>query len=177
MEAIRHGAGDPLPGIVGDLVADGPFADHADALMLYGQFVGSWDVVSTTFASDGTRSIRNGEWHFFWILGGRGVQDVLFAVGSEPHMYGTTLRCYDHAAGIWRVAWMMPGAGEYANLVGRQIGARIVQEGQGPDLRRLERWSFSDITEESFTWRGEVSLDGGVTWTLEQEMLARRRSV
>jgi hypothetical protein len=60
-------------------------------------------------------------------------------------------------------------------LIGRQIGDRIVQEGTGPDTRRLERWVFSDITPATFTWRGEASFDGGATWVLEQEMLARRR--
>ena len=125
------------------LAADGPFSEHADKLMLYGQFVGSWDIHSTNFNTDGTRTERQGEWHFAWVLGGRGVQDVLFAVGAPAHKYGTTLRCYDETAEVWRVAWMAPGGGEFANLIGRRIGDRIVQEGTGPDLRRLERWTFS----------------------------------
>ena len=36
------------------------------------------------------------------------------------------------------------------------------------------RWSFSDITPGSFTWRGEISHDGGLTWAQEEQMLATR---
>src|SRR5258707_10816888 len=111
------------------LAADGPFADYANQLMLYGQFVGSWEVHSINFHADGTRTERQGEWHFAWILGGRGVLDVLFARGVPAHQYGTTVRCYDSTIDAWRVTWMAPGGGEFVNLIGRQIGDRIVQEG------------------------------------------------
>ena len=158
------------------LAADGPAPSHADKLMLYGQFVGSWDIHSTNFNADGTRTERQGEWHFAWVLGGRGVQDVLFASGAPAHKYGTTLRCYDETHDVWRVSWMAPGGGEFANLIGCHIGDCIVQEGAGPDPRRVERWTFSDITPTAFTWRGEVSFDQGKTWSLEQEMRAVRRT-
>ncbi len=113
------------------LAADGPAPSHADKLMLYGQFVGSWDIHSTNFNADGTRTERQGEWHFAWVLGGRGVQDVLFASGAPAHKYGTTLRCYDETHDVWRVSWMAPGGGEFANLIGCHIGDCIVQEGAG----------------------------------------------
>jgi arginase len=37
------------------------------------------------------------------------------------------------------------------------------------------RWIFSDITSESFSWRSVDSSDGFETWTLHQEMKARRK--
>ena len=60
----------------------------------------------------------------------------------------------------------------FVQLLGRQVGDRIVQEGVGSDHRRRVRWTFTDITSNSFLWLGEVSLDNGVTWFLEQEMRA-----
>ena len=51
-----------------------------------------------------------------------------------------------------------------------------MQEGIGSDHRRRERWSFTDITPDSFLWLGEVSFDDGITWFLEQEMRATRRT-
>jgi len=158
------------------LTADGPFPEYADELMLYGQFVGSWDIHSTNFQADGTQTEWQGEWHFAWILGGRGVQDVLLVTGASPHEYGTTLRCYDEERDVWHVSFMAPAAKEFVHLVGRRIGEHIVQEGTGPDPRRLERWTFSDITPRAFTWRGEVSFDQGKIWLLEQEMRAVRRT-
>ena len=42
---------------------------------------------------------------------------------------------------------------------------------------RLVRWVFVEVTPEAFHWRGEVSEDGGRSWTCETEFLARRRVV
>ena len=36
------------------------------------------------------------------------------------------------------------------------------------------RWSFTEITPDSFHWIGEKSLDDGATWKKEIEMFARR---
>jgi len=143
--------------------------------MLYGRFVGSWDVDATDFEGDGSSRRRRGEWHFAWVLGGRGVQDVLYAVGSPPELFGTTLRCYDAERDIWHVSWMAPAGGEFVHLVGRESEDGIVQIGQGPDPTRVERWTFSEISDDAFLWRGEVSYDGGDEWTLVQEMRAARR--
>ena len=40
------------------LHAEGPAADRADRMALYGQFVGSWDLDVTEFHDDGTMSCR-----------------------------------------------------------------------------------------------------------------------
>jgi hypothetical protein len=62
-----------------------------------------------------------------------------------------------------------------AALVGRPgEHGDIVQEGARPDGRPI-RWVFTELTADSFRWLGHISDDGGATWRLEQEMLARRR--
>jgi len=38
----------------------------------------------------------------------------------------------------------------------------------------LRRWRFTDISDASFRWIGDVSWDRGATWTLEMEMHAAR---
>jgi hypothetical protein len=58
------------------LGADGPAADRAGKMDLYGRFVGSWDLDVTQFSAGGTPRRRKGEWHFGWALEGRAVQDV-----------------------------------------------------------------------------------------------------
>jgi tetratricopeptide (TPR) repeat protein len=58
------------------LHAEGPAADRADKMALYGQFVGAWDLDVTEFKDDGTTRQRPGEWHFGWALEGRAIQDV-----------------------------------------------------------------------------------------------------
>jgi hypothetical protein len=160
--------------IVQYLEAPGPDPEYAEKLMLYGQFVGRWDIAATWIKAGGERSHASGEWHFSWILGGRGIQDVLFRKNASPRTYGTTIRCYDSESDLWHVAWMQPYGREFVHLIGRQIGDRIVQEGTAADPVRRERWSFTEIRRNSFLWLGEASCDGGVTWVLKQEMRGNR---
>ncbi len=48
-----------------------------------------------------------------------------------------------------------------------------MQLGKSPN-GNLIRWSFWEIMQESFRWRGEVSVDNGATWRLGVEFRARR---
>ena len=153
------------------LAADGPYPDLSERLNLFGQFVGSWDIESVEYIDGGTRNVA-GEWHFAWVLGGRGVQDVLFDKGTPPDQRGTTLRCYDERKGVWHVTWMHPFDGVFVNLVARATEDGILLENTASD--RMRRWSFSDIRPDSFVWRGHASFDGGATWVLQQVMQARR---
>jgi hypothetical protein len=88
------------------IAASGPYGEYADKLMLFGQFVGSWDIDAIWYEQSGERRSGKGEWHFGWILGGRGIQDVLLAFGTPTHQFGTTLRCYDAAQNAWHSSWM-----------------------------------------------------------------------
>jgi hypothetical protein len=143
---------------------------------LYGPLIGSWVVESEFVTSDGEVRKSQGEWHFERILGGMGVQDVLFAAGAEPDQYGTTLRVVDPRTGLWHGVWMQPQSGEFVVLVGRAEGEGIVHQGHpldDPD-GPLQRWSFTHISASSFTWTGESSHDGGASWSRDQRMLATR---
>ncbi len=170
----RQGWVDPL-NVFELLASSGPFPGLEDKLMLYGRFVGSWDLRVAWFKPTGTTISGRGEWHFAWILGGRGIQDVLFASGAPRHEFGTSLRCYDPVIDAWRITWMHPAGDEYAHLIGRESGDRIVQAGVGSEPDQVVRWTFVDIEADSFRWLSEISRDDGVSWFLEQEIQAARR--
>lgn len=163
------------------LGAQEPDSEHIDELMLFGQFVGSWDL-EATFFDDGNENHTSGEWHFAWILQGRALQDVLIfpalaipeITPTSEHRLGTSLRFYDHEAGIWRVVWVNPSTGTMYKLTGGQNKDGILLEGD-PNDGEPTRWIFSRITASSFLWRGFVSDNNGTTWQLIQEMRARRR--
>src|SRR5947208_16963874 len=97
------------------LGADGPSADRAGRMDLYGRFVGSWDLDVRQFAKDGTERRRAGEWHFGWAVEGRAIQDVWIVPprGALRHGYdaanynlsGTKLRVYDPDIDEWRNMW------------------------------------------------------------------------
>jgi hypothetical protein len=166
-----------LPSAMERLSAPGPFAPDKDALMLYGRLIGVWDIEWAGFDESGEAvERRRGQWHFAWVLGGRGVQDVIWTADAPPEQDGTTLRCWDAQLGAWRVVFMSPGDGEFVTLVGRSEGDRIVQEiiGRPPDAA-AERWTFSEISDAGFLWQAETSSDGGRTWAVTHEMRAGRR--
>jgi hypothetical protein len=60
-------------------------------------------------------------------------------------------------------------------MIGRAEGNDIVQLGTRPD-GQLMRWSFREITPNSFLWRGEVSADDGASWRINTEFTATRRA-
>jgi hypothetical protein len=165
------------------LSAGGPSTDRAGNMDLYGWLIGSWDLDVTRFLPDGTTRRRPGEWHFGWVLEGRAIQDVWVVPprGSQrqgdaapnSNVYGTTLRVYDPRIDAWQIQWTDPVTQSYLSMIGRREGSDIVQLGKSPD-GNLIRWSFSEITQESFRWRGEVSVDSGATLGLDVEFLARR---
>jgi hypothetical protein len=164
------------------LAATGPAPDRAGKMDLYGWLIGSWDLDVVEFLDDGTERRRPGEWHFGWVLDGRAVQDVWIVPprrqwSSDPlangERFGTTLRVYDPRIDAWHIQWTEPVTQAYLTMIGRRQGDDIVQLATDK-AGNQRRWSFSDITPNSFRWRGEVSLDGGATWRLQVEFLARR---
>lgn len=157
------------------IAADGPAQDAEVRESPYAKLIGSWKMESVWFGSAGIRRTATGEWHFQWILGGLGIQDVLYADDYPRERYGTTIRCWDRERKLWRVSWMQPGNGEFAELIGRVDGDRIVQEIVGLEDRR-ERWRFAEIGPDRFLWTAEVSTDGGTTWATTQEMRGARFS-
>jgi hypothetical protein len=163
------------------LIADGPHREFAREMMLFGQFIGSWDLEMTAFLPDGGSRNFAGEWHFAWVLEGRAVQDVLITRKRDSGQivgFGSTIRSFDPERGIWWVVWQDPIAGEFSLLLARPEGDRIVLDGQwtiGRNGRRF-RWEFSAITADSFVWEARVSGDDGETWRVAEHMDARRTS-
>lgn len=172
-------------GMIAALRADGPAPDRAEALKLYGQFIGDWNADVVTYTPDGSRHQGQGEIHFGWILEGRAIQDVWMiprrkdrrpdapAMPVAGNWYGTTIRVYDPALDAWRIYWIDPATNTFRQQIGRRQGADIVQEGT-TESGALSRWSFTGITPHSFHWKGEVSTDKGASWRLVVEVLARR---
>jgi hypothetical protein len=121
-----------------------------------------------------------GELHFGWVLGGQAIQDIwrvpssrVIVSGVRP-FYGTTVRFYDPSINAWRSTWIDPLNGRVRGFLGHLVGEDIVLDGLDDDPP--ERWSFRDITQDSFRWTGEISDDDARrTWPLDEQMLVRWR--
>ena len=93
--------------------------------------------------------------------------------GAPASEYGTTVRLYDPGKKTWEVTWFAPVSGAVVHLAARPDGEGILLEGTEAD-GTLDRWRFTEITRDSFTWIGCESKDRGATWPMIERMLARR---
>jgi hypothetical protein len=153
--------------------------DGADA---YGWLVGSWELDVHRYGVDVADRGIKGEAHFGWVLEGRAVQDVWImprrsertsVLDKTANMYGTTLRVWDASMQAWRVTWINGVTGSRDELIGRRVGEEIVQIGTHANGTPI-RWSFTEITPDSFRWTGEALEPDGKTWKLEGEFRAKR---
>jgi len=174
-DADRRGTG-----LIAALHVTGPAGEHAGKLMLFGRFAGSWQLEWTGRGAGGQPASMTGELHVGWVLGGRAVQDVWIVPGrgrpgeGQPPLafHGSTIRFYDPAIDAWRSTWIEPVNGRVRRFIGRPSddGIVLLSDEDDPQLR----WSFHDIAADSFTWRAEISHDGGRTWDFDEQMLATR---
>jgi len=176
------------------LVNAGRSAEIPRSADIYGWLVGSWDLdVLHYWAIDVSSRGIKAEVHAAWVLEGRAIQDLWIMpprsernapLDKKMNMYGTTLRLWDATlpacraeapgeGGAWRITWRNPAGDHHEDQIGRREGRDIVQLGVRPDGTQT-RWSFKEITSQSFHWLGESLAPGGKTWTLEGEFRARR---
>lgn len=127
-------------------------------MMLYGQFVGSWEGTIVVHEPGGNHRESSCEVHFGWALAGRAVQDVWIApardtraAGAVDRMYGTTLRIYDPEANAWEITWIDPVNHAFNRMTGCAVGEDIVQEYHS-DSRGRCQWMFTEISRDSFHW-------------------------
>jgi hypothetical protein len=163
------------------LLADDPFPAWRDQLMLFGQFVGSWDMEVEYYDEAGHRTYQGiWEWTFAWILGGRAIQDVIVDLGAgdgpQRTPGGTTIRYFSPVTDRWTVYYLGAVAGITVQLQGGQSAdGTIVLEGAEDD-GTVNRWTFSDIRPGAFTCTGLESRQG-TAWWRNQRMLGTRKDL
>jgi hypothetical protein len=159
------------------LAADGPNQALKEKLMLFGQFVGDWEIVEARYMqADGSWVNMKGEVHFGWILGGTAIQDVWSGCKVDSQtmtLFGTTIRFYDAKIDAWRSIWLSPIKGLVQTFIARKLNDEIVLELQNTDAYP-EKWIFSEITPTSFRWHSEETHDNGKTWLMTEEMQIRK---
>jgi hypothetical protein len=158
-------------GVFQELIAAGPriVPGEPSEARLFDRVAGSWDVDYTNIRDDGTRDRVRGQLLVGWVLDGRALQDVWiqFPKPGEDRFIGTTIRFYDPDKKKWRVIWVSAIAKAVTVLEGGEEDGRIALYNDSPKGRA--RWSFNDITDKDFIWRGELSTDGGKTWRLRED--------
>ena len=165
------------------LAAPGRSHEIPESADAYGWLVGSWELdIHIYWAVDVRAKGLKGEAHFGWALEGRAIQDIWIMprlaertsnLDKHMNMYGTTLRVWDPAIQAWRITWINPAGDHREEQIGRWSGKDVVQVGMRPDWTPT-RWTFSEITADSFHWTGEAMNPDGRTWKLEGDFRVTR---
>ena len=146
----------------------------ASELELFGRFVGDWDMDIEFYDGNGDTVYRGlGSWSFGWVLDGHAIQDVFSYPTETGRGIGTTLRTYSRERDEWQIVYLGAVSGVTAILHGGRRGDDIVLHGVDADGHN--RWTFTDIRPDSFTWTGEVSADG-TTYHCNHRMTGTRRT-
>jgi hypothetical protein len=149
-------------------------AEPNPKLALFGRFVGDWDMDIEFYNEDGETRYRGlGLWSFGWVLDGHAIQDVFSYPTDSGRGIGTTLRTYSRDRDEWQIIYLGAVSGVTAILHGGREGDNIVLRGTDEDGHN--RWTFSDIRTDSFTWTGEISPDG-TTYHVNHRMTGTRRA-
>jgi len=170
------------PHFIEAMIAAGRSPDIPEAADAYGWLIGSWELDILRYRDDVADLGIRGEAHFVRVLEGRAVQDVWIMprrvdrtpdLARTTNMYGTTQRIWDAALQAWRVIWINPVTGARDELIGRRVGDDLVQIGTHADGTPI-RWTFTEITPDTFRWLGEALAPDGATWKTEAEFRGRR---
>ena len=149
-----------------------------DEATTFDRFVGTWDADFSFPRKDGTVLHKKGELRFGWVMDGTAIQDLWIGYPAESgkqRSVGTTFRFFDRQIRQWRIVFINPRFNYVVTAQGRREGADIVFHGTDTDGLPL-RWTFSEITAQSFHWQGEKSYDRGKTWKVEEDHHMKRRA-
>lgn len=97
------------------------------------------------------------------------------AEAGKERSIGTTFRFLDPQTKQWRIVFINPRFNYLVTAQGGWEEDRIVLRGTDTDGLPL-RWTFLEITPQSFHWQGEKSYDGGKSWKLEEDHHMKRRA-
>lgn len=157
----------PTEPVADESVADesGAFGRRApgapEELEQFGRLAGRWEcrVFERLGQGDFVPRTATVRWSWFYALGGYAIQDVWEpTAGSRP--FGTSLRLYDAASGVWRSTWAASDRSAFQQWQGAEAGGDIVMQLRSENERA--RIVFSEIASNTFAWRYERAADR--TW-------------
>lgn len=167
-----------------------PHPEAPRELRQFAFLIGSWHCESTVTQSDGSTRTVPATWVGRYILDGRVIEDEFRQLGpsGEVVQLGRNYRCFNRDRNAWIMKWLDAQDGAWLDLGPEDLGGVQVRPGtitfrhRRPSGRQsrlfpphsLFQVTFADIADAAFTWRAELSTDGGETWAVVQVIAARR---
>ena len=144
----------------------------------FGKVIGEWDLDWNDRLNTSTPRRVKGEWIFSWVLDGMAVQDVFIVPSRAERLtdiqpdaaYGTTIRLFNIERQVWEIFYGCPE--ECARLEARKEGDEIILT---EITSKAMKWIFSDITDNSFTWRSIAKNPAGDWITLARVYATRKK--
>jgi hypothetical protein len=161
--------------IYGEISPGAPAELHAFSFL-----IGKWGGKGKTKLQDGTFAEFPVTWIGRYILDGTAIADEMHAPAPDGSPYlGISLRQYDRVRKTWTIEYLnVPGSFLRKQVNGSTgsvnvSGRDVTVASESPGVRILEHYLTPD--HDHFTYRLDVSNDGGKSWTKGQiEMTFQR---
>ena len=146
--------------------------------------IGRWRCDARVRSDEGEWQSFTADWVGRFILDGYAVADEyrMTRPSGELIVLGVNLRTYDAASGTWNLRWLNALAGTWTDLASPELGGvrfdgrSVVYAFKEPvGDHAYTRATYTNISGDSFTWKGEKS-DDGKAWTDFMVVEALRRT-
>ena len=167
---------------VRDMEYGKPKPDAPEELSQFAFLIGKWRCDEKLKRPDGTYESFQATWICRYILDGYAIADEYRTTRpdtGELVRLGATYRSYNAEKKTWVMKWQDALTATWLDLGPEELGGVQVDQESITFKHRLPedgllRCTFSNISKDHFTWRGETSTDGGETWVEVMVIQAHR---
>lgn len=145
-----------------------PNPDAPPELSRFAFLIGTWRCEANLKRQDGTWESLRATWEGRYILDGYAIADEyrMTTLTGELLVLGINMRTYDSKKKAWNMKWLNALAGTWVDLGPEELGGVTVDEKaisysmkEPVALHAFTRATYTNISTNHFTWRGERSND------------------
>ena len=159
-----------------------PNADAPPELSRFAFLVGNWRCEARVRMDGGEWRTFPAEWRGRYILDGYAIADEYRMTDSAGKLIvlGMNVRAYEAARKRWNIKWLHAQTGAWVDLGPEELGGVVFEDDsvvyvfkEPMAAHAFTRATYTSVSDERFTWRGEKSSDGK-TWSEFMVVEARR---
>lgn len=146
-----------------------PNPDAPIELSRFAFLIGKWRCDAKLKQENGTWESLRATWEGHYILNGYAIEDEyqMTTLSGELLVLGINIRTYDSKKKVWNMKWLNALSGTWTDLGLEELGGVTADETaitycmkEPVAHHAFTRATYTKISEDHFTWRGERSNDG-----------------